>query len=107
MSCSHDDCPNPATWRPALDLRSKREEKPRRLLFLHLGYCDEHRRKLELGAFLSDEGATKIVKFVREAGLAAPNPKLTTLAWVPLSTKDAVALSPKQQSTTTDDELAF
>lgn len=107
MACSHDACANPPKWRPALDLRSKRNEKPRRLLFLHLAYCDDHRAKLDLSTFLSDEGASRIVKFVREAGFSAPDPKLTTLAWSPLSKKEVAALSPKQQSTTTDDELAF
>lgn len=107
MACSHDNCCGVPKWRPALDLRSKKPNKTRRLLFLHLAYCDKHKGELQIDAFLSDEGTNKIVKFVREAGLAAPDPKLTTLAWVPLTTKEAASLAPKQQSTATDDELAF
>ena len=67
--------------------------------FSQLGYCDEHKSVLNLASFLSDEGFTKITKFLREAGHAAPDRPLTTLGWNELDPDEAAALAENQHHT--------
>ena len=99
MPCSHDDCQQEPAWRPAFDLRSSRSDVPTRLHFNHLGYCSDHKEALQIDTFLSDEGHTKISKFMRESGKRAPDAALTTLVWEPLSPADVTKLAANQDRT--------
>jgi hypothetical protein len=107
MPCSQDDCPLDSAWRPALDLRSRAAETPSRLHFCRLGYCSEHQKSLQVDTFLSDEGGSKISKFMRENGRAAPDHSLTRLAWEPLTPAEAAAMAPSQDRTRSCNDIAF
>lgn len=107
MPCSQDDCQGDARWRPVLELRSKKDSKPLRLHYIKLGYCDEHQRTTTIDTVLSDEGAAKIAKQVRELGLGKIEPRLTTLAWKPLTSAEVSHLSSGQDHTLTDTTLPF
>ncbi len=108
MTCSHDDCKEPARWRPALELRARKGSEPRLARFTQLAYCDQHRASLGIETFLSDEGFVKLVKHVREAGLAAPSKQHTTLTWVKLTPEEMDTADERQQQTTTPvEDLAF
>jgi hypothetical protein len=77
---------------------------------VQLGYCDAHKATAVLSDYLSDEGFTKLAKFIREAGKPIPDKSLTTLGWEPISPEDAAELSLDQHRTTSappTDELAF
>lgn len=106
--CSHDDCREPARWQPLLELRSGPRAVPRRLTFLRLGYCDEHRQTLGLGPLLSDEGFAKIARDLREAGREKISRDATTLAWRRLANYDLRRLLCSQDRTSSprgDDEI--
>jgi hypothetical protein len=105
-TCSHDDCEKPARWRPALDLRTRKDARPTRARFEQLAYCDEHHRSLHLDAFLCDEGFTKLTKHVREAGKPVPNKLCTTLAWEPLA-DDELGGDDQQRTRTAEEPLPF
>jgi hypothetical protein len=107
MPCSQDDCPADPVWRPALDLRRHAGETPTRLHFCRLGYCSEHQKSLQVDTFLSDEGSSKISKFMRENGKPAPDRSLTRLAWEPLTPAEIAAMAPSQDHTRSSAELAF
>lgn len=108
MPCSQDDCQEAPLWRPILELRRSRKDPPARVSFSQLGYCDEHKATSNLATFLSDEGFTKITKFLREAGRESPDRSLTTLGWSPISPAEAAALEADQHHTLSPEEkLAF
>ncbi len=110
MRCSHDECSAPPRWRPVLVLRSKKDESPSRASLVQLGYCDVHKRTTQLATFLSEEGFTKLNKFLREAYRPPPDKSLTTLDWEPISTEEASKLELDQHRTTSeapDEDLAF
>jgi len=107
MPCSHDDCPQDPTWRPALELRSRRDDPPTLLHFCRLGYCADHRQSLQVDTFLSDEGSSKISKFMRERGKPAPDRTLTRLAWEPLTPQEAAKMASSQDQTKSSPDLAF
>lgn len=108
MPCSQDDCPCDPVWRPILELRSHRGAKPERVSFSQLGYCEAHKQTANLAAFLSDEGFTKLTKFLREAGHEPPDRQLTTLGWAAISPAEASALASDQHHTLSPEEtLAF
>lgn len=95
-----------------LELRSRPRAVARRLYFLQLGYCAEHRHASSPATFLSDEGFSKIAKTLREAGKEKIDRRHTTLAWEPLTRTDLRRLGRSQHHTvavakTTDDDLPF
>lgn len=107
MPCSHVKCGAAPRWQPALDVRSTERGKPTRVWFCHLGYCTVHRDASTVDTFLSDEGFTKIAKFMAEKGKRRPVRKLTTLAWEELGTAERTRLNAAQDKTTPDDSLPF
>lgn len=107
MPCSHDECPNPAKWCPVLKLRSKSQDRPRKVRFLSLGYCDSHKETSTVQTFLSPEGAVKLRKFIRERGKGDVDPKETTLEWEALSDSQLAKLNEASDSTRTDTTLPF
>jgi hypothetical protein len=108
MSCSQDDCQEAPLWRPILEMRSRRGEAPTEVSFIQLGYCEGHKKTSSLATFLSDEGFTKLNKFLREAGRESPDRSLTTLGWSSILPAEASALEADQHHTLSPEEkLAF
>jgi hypothetical protein len=108
MPCSQDDCQEAPLWRPVLEMRSRRGEAPTKVSLDQLGYCESHKKSSGLATFLSDEGFTKITKFLREAGRDSPDRSLTTLGWSSLSSTEAALLETDQHHTMSPEEsLAF
>jgi hypothetical protein len=108
MTCSHEKCPNDPKWRPHLLSRSRSTDRPTKISFLQLGYCEEHRGTYTIENLLSSEGHTKLGKFMREKGLPEPQQKLAVLGWKLLTADDLEDLKDNQQFTSTgEDELAF
>lgn len=108
MPCSQDECPSEAHWQPVIETRWRRGEKPERCALLQLGYCDGHKTTSSLATVLSDEGFTKISKFLREAGRPSPDRSLTTLGWNELDPFEAAELAERQHHTQSpEEELAF
>jgi len=106
MPCSQDDCPQDALWQPVLELRPKKSAAPpSRLIFEHLGYCEEHKSQTTVDTVLSDEALVKISKFMRESGWEVPDRSMTTLAWDPLGEKQLQILSEHQDHTQSDDSI--
>lgn len=107
MPCSTPGCARPPSWRPGLDLRSRKDGSPTRLTFARLAYCDEDKEKATLATFLSDEGFSKIARHLRERGKEVPVQKLTALAWTRLDAPALAELSSEQDQSTPDDTLPF
>ena len=110
MPCSHDKCSNEANWRPMLEFRSRKNSETTNVRFSQLLYCNQHRQSLTIVNFLSDEGFTKMVKFLKENGKPAPVQRYTTLNWeelspneLPICTTTIIEGLPPG----TDDELPF
>lgn len=96
MPCSLDRCPNQSRWRPNLELRAKQGVSPSTAEFCNLGVCNEHKSVITLQHVLSDEGFTKLSKFMAEAGKPRPDKQYTTLAWTPISPEDAEEMAEHQ-----------
>ncbi len=108
MPCSQDDCQSNPLWRPVIELRSRRGGPAERVSFTQLGYCEIHKASSNLATFLSDEGFTKISKFLREAGHDTPDRPLTTLSWAAITPDEAETLAKDQHHTLSPEEtLAF
>jgi hypothetical protein len=108
MTCSQDDCQEAPLWRPIIETRSRRGETPTRVSLVQLGYCEEHRKTSGLATFLSDEGFTKLNKFLRETGRESPDRSLTSLGWSPITNEEAAELEKDQHHTlSTEEALAF
>lgn len=99
MPCSREKCPERPRWVPVLELRSRRDDSPARVKFRRLGYCDAHRGEVALADLLSDEGAGKLAKLLRESGRPEPDPRLTKLAWERATGSDLTRLARKQDRT--------
>jgi hypothetical protein len=85
MPCLHEPCPNEATWRPILKLRSRQNGPATALRFTEITLCEQHRQSGEVADFLSPEGFDKLARILREAGKPVPTRRLTTLAWEPMT----------------------
>ena len=95
-----------------LELRARPRANGRRLHFVQLGYCAEHRGEVTITELLSDEGFDKIAKTAREAGKERLDHRATTLAWHPMTKRELYFLRRSQHNTSKpvvdeDAELAF
>jgi len=107
-TCSRDQCQARARWIPVLCLHPRRAGKgpPTRVRFRRVGYCEAHRSETTLDSLLSAEGAARLSKHLREAGLPEPDPRLTELSWERARPADVQRLARKRDLTpakTTDD----
>jgi hypothetical protein len=108
MPCSQGSCQKDGRWRPALDLRSRKAGPATRLHFTELAVCDGHKEVATVSDFLSDEGFTKIAKFMREMGKKPPIQRNITLAFELLTPEEQAKLNPIiALAQPPEDELAF
>ena len=107
MSCYHRNCSKTPKWHPVLILRSRKNSSPFRMKFLQLLFCDSHRESYTLNDLLSDEGFTKISKFLKENGKTAPSQRCTILDWTPIPIDEIPVLTPRDQPSPSDDDLPF
>ena len=95
--CYLASCPNPGTWQPILNLRSRSDGPTTRLRFTAIRTCDEHKAASTVDSFLSDEGFHKLAHHMRDAGKPVPRQRLTPLSWE----KDPIGDIPSDARTTT------
>ena len=108
MPCSNENCTHEARWRPVLEMRSAKKGPITTVKLSQLVYCEDHKATSTLATFLSNEGFTKIAKFMRENGKKAPAQRNTTLTWEELSPELLETLTPLTLAEPDpDDDLAF
>jgi hypothetical protein len=108
MGCSTENCSNDATWQPVFEMRSAKKGPVTTVKLTQLVFCETHKASSNLASFLSDEGFTKIAKFMRENGKKSPAQRNTTLTWLQLSTELLETMSPLTiTEPDPDEDLAF
>ena len=80
MNC-HFGCERDGIWTPLIMCRKTPKSNPLRSRMFELGVCDLHKDKSSIKNFLSDEGWTKIEKFLRENGHQGYKQGCTYLDW--------------------------
>jgi hypothetical protein len=107
--CHLNNCKNPGTCSPVLELRPRKNKSGPKLRFKDVSVCDEHRETSTIDTFLSDEGYTKISKQLREAGKTPPARKNITLSWESAGPELLGARVPLVDGSTAcdDEELTF
>ena len=104
MSCSKENCEKDGHWRPVFELRPSKKGPITPSVLTQLVLCDDHKASSTLADFLSSEGFTKIVKFMRENGKVAPVQRNTTLTWEKLSKAKLETVTPMVLTTPPDSE---
>ena len=104
MSCSFDACNKEGRWQPVLELRVRKKDPPTKARLVKLGYCDGHKQVMTIDDVLSDEGFTKISKFMRERGKQPPSKRNITLVFEELSDTEVMKLIPEIEKAKPDDD---
>lgn len=81
MKCFVEKCDVEGVWMPVLMLRKTPKSKHEPARMFELGLCEVHKDRSSLRNFLSNEGWTKIEKFLREHGHQNYKQGLTLLDW--------------------------
>jgi hypothetical protein len=105
MPCSFASCEGECRWRPALELRVRKNDKPTKARLTQIAYCDDHKKVLTIDDVLSDEGYKKIAKFLKERGRPVPVKRNITLAFEELTASEAEKLTPVIDKAKPDDDF--
>lgn len=81
MKCYDEKCPCNGIWMPVLMFRTTPKSKSMKSRMIELGLCEQHKDTYNIDNFLSNEGWTKIEKFLRENGRQNYKKGLTLLDW--------------------------
>jgi hypothetical protein len=104
MGCSFESCENLCRWRPVLELRVRKKDQPTKAKLTQIAYCEDHKKTLTIDDVLSDEGHTKIAKFMREHGKPAPVKRNITLTFEELTESEVEKLTPVIKKAKPDDD---